>query len=83
MYGARVHAAVIAAREKQSGITIHYVDGKYDNGDIIFQATCTVDEGETIETLAEKIHSLEYKYLSPVIEECISKVVNNRLDNLL
>ena len=42
MYGNKVHEAVIAANDKQSGITIHYVDGHYDNGDIIFQATCDV-----------------------------------------
>jgi phosphoribosylglycinamide formyltransferase-1 len=56
MYGHAVHNAVIKARGKESGITIHYVDEKYDNGEIIFQARCDVDPNETPETLAQKIH---------------------------
>jgi phosphoribosylglycinamide formyltransferase-1 len=63
MYGNKVHEAVINSRDKESGITIHYVDEHYDNGDIIFQAKCSVDENETHETLAQKIHQLEYKKL--------------------
>ena len=47
MYGNKVHEAVIAAGEKESGITIHYVDELYDHGNIIFQATCIIDDGET------------------------------------
>jgi len=73
MYGIHVHEAVIASGVKESGISIHYVDEHYDNGDIIFQAKCSVDENETPETLAKKIHLLEYKNYPPTIEEVINK----------
>lgn len=74
MYGSKVHEAVIAAGETESGITIHYVDEHYDNGDIIFQAKCPVLENDTPETLAEKIHHLEHENFARVIEECVNKV---------
>jgi len=73
MYGSHVHEAVIASGSKESGITIHYVDEHYDNGDIVFQAKCMIDENETPETLAQKIHLLEYKNYPPIIEEVINK----------
>jgi len=69
MYGDHVHRAVIENREKESGITIHYVNEKYDEGAIIFQATCEVEENDTPETLAERIHVLEYKYYPKTIEQ--------------
>ena len=72
MYGLHVHEAVLAAGKKKSGITIHYVDEIYDNGKIIFQAKTEVSEKETPESLAEKIHQLEYKYFPLVIEEIVS-----------
>ncbi len=62
MYGSAVHEAVVAARERQSGITIHYVDEQYDHGRIFFQASFNLSPDETAETLAEKIHALEYKH---------------------
>ena len=71
MYGNAVHEAVIRAREKQSGITIHYVDEIYDNGEIIFQATCPVEENDTPESLAQKIHLLEYRYYPQEIEKLL------------
>jgi phosphoribosylglycinamide formyltransferase 1 len=71
MYGARVHEAVIANREPESGITIHYVNEKYDDGNIIFQATCPVDENETPESLAAKIHQLEYDHFPRIIEKVV------------
>jgi formyltetrahydrofolate-dependent phosphoribosylglycinamide formyltransferase len=71
MYGNRVHEAVIAAREKESGISIHYVDEIYDHGDTIFQATCPVLETDTAESLAQRIHELEHKYYPKVIAELI------------
>lgn len=74
MYGSKVHEAVIAAGEKESGITIHYVDEHYDNGDVIFQATCSISEGDTPETLAQKIHKLEYENFARVVEECVRKL---------
>lgn len=71
MYGHFVHEAVIANKETESGITIHYVDGHYDNGDIIFQAKCAVDPDETPETLAQKIHVLEHANFAVVIEKVL------------
>ncbi len=73
MYGSAVHDAVIKAGEKQSGITIHYVDEKYDHGRIIFQATCPTDKNETVDSLAKKIHLLEHKYYPLEIEKILEK----------
>lgn len=72
MYGKTVHEAVISSGEKISGITIHYVDGIYDHGKIIFQARCKVDENERVETLAKKIHEMEHKHYPSIIDEIIS-----------
>lgn len=68
MYGNNVHKAVLANREQESGITIHYVNEEYDKGEIILQVKCVVDEEETVDTLAAKIHELEYTYLPKAIE---------------
>lgn len=71
MYGLNVHRAVIENREKETGITIHYVNKKYDEGNIIFQTRCSVDEADTPESLAERVHKLEYKYYPEIIEKLI------------
>ncbi len=71
MYGDRVHRAVIAAGEKQSGITIHRVNARYDEGDILAQFTCPVLPDDTVETLAERIHALEHTHFSEIIEKDI------------
>jgi len=71
MYGRRVHEAVIDSGDEESGITIHYLNSRYDEGDIIFQATCPVEAGDTPETLAEKIHSLEYEHYPEVVERLL------------
>ena len=71
MYGSAVHAAVLAAKEKQSGITIHFVDEKYDHGKIIFQSTCPVDENDTVESLSKKIHELEHRFYAKQIEKLL------------
>jgi phosphoribosylglycinamide formyltransferase 1 len=71
MYGRRVHEAVINAKEAVTGITIHFVDEHYDNGDIIFQDRVLVEPGDTPETLATKIHELEHKHFPNVIEQVI------------
>jgi len=71
MYGSAVHAAVLAAKERQSGITIHFVDEKYDHGKIIFQSTCPVDENDTVESLSKKIHQLEHKFYAEQIEKLL------------
>jgi formyltetrahydrofolate-dependent phosphoribosylglycinamide formyltransferase len=73
MYGNKVHEAVIAAGENESGITIHFVDELYDHGEIIYQATCPVDKNETPETLAQKIHVLEHASYPGVIASVIEK----------
>ncbi len=71
MYGRHVHEAVLAAGEKKSGITIHFVNEFYDQGQIIFQAETEIDKGETPETLAEKIHRLEYRYFPEVVAQLL------------
>ncbi len=71
MYGNAVHSAVLAAKEKISGITIHFVDEKYDHGKIIFQSTCPVDENDTVASLAQKIHQLEHASYAREIEKLI------------
>ncbi|MEX0987266.1 MAG: phosphoribosylglycinamide formyltransferase [Bacteroidales bacterium] len=72
MYGSKVHEAVIANGEMESGITIHYVNEKYDEGNIIFQARCSVDRADTPETLAKKIHQLEHAHFPSVIEKVLA-----------
>lgn len=69
MYGDRVHKAVITNRDKQSGISIHYVNEKYDEGLILLQATCMVKPEDDYQSLAAKIHDLEYTYFPIVIEQ--------------
>ena len=71
MYGASVHQAVIDAKEKESGITIHYVDEHYDNGDVILQVKCKVLPDDNAETLAQRIHQLEHKHYSEAIEKLL------------
>lgn len=73
MYGGKVHQAVIAAGEKESGISIHYVDELYDHGEVIFQAACNVDENDTPDSLAQKIHALEHAHYPAVIESLLKK----------
>jgi len=74
MYGDRVHRAVIDSGSDKTGITIHYVNEVYDAGDIIFQAECPVLPGDTPQTLADRVHALEYRYYPTVIEEIIEKL---------
>jgi folate-dependent phosphoribosylglycinamide formyltransferase PurN len=71
MYGSRVHEAVISAGEKESGITIHWVNEHYDEGGIIFQVTCEVALSDTPETLADKIHLLEHAHFAPTIAKML------------
>jgi phosphoribosylglycinamide formyltransferase-1 len=73
MYGDRVHRAVVEAGEKESGITIHYINEHYDEGDIIFQATCQLLPGDTPEVVAGKVHALEYTYYPEVIGALLKK----------
>ncbi len=78
MYGQFVHEAVIAAGEKESGITIHLVDEEYDHGSTLFQATCPVETGDDPARLAARIHELEYLHFAPVIEKAILAEANER-----
>lgn len=71
MYGHHVHEAVIANRERESGITIHIVDQHYDKGTILFQAKCQLTDADTPDSLAEKIHLLEKEYFPKVIEKTV------------
>ncbi len=78
MYGINVHKAVLASKDKESGITIHRVNQNYDEGDIIFQATCPIVSGDTPESLAARIHELEHQHYPRVIEEIL---LNEEDDN--
>lgn len=71
MYGMHVHRAVVESGEKVTGISIHYVNERYDEGAIIFQASCAIQPYDTPETVAEKVHELEHEYYPQVIEELV------------
>ncbi len=71
MYGMHVHNSVIENGEKKSGISIHLVNEKYDDGAIIFQANCEIEMKDTPVSLAEKIHKLEYEHFPAVIEKWV------------
>lgn len=76
MYGMKVHSAVIENKERESGITVHYVNEKYDDGDIIFQAKCKVEPGDTPESLAGRIHELEHRYYPEVVDKLLAEAQN-------
>ncbi|WP_299521531.1 phosphoribosylglycinamide formyltransferase [Winogradskyella sp.] len=71
MYGMHVHKAVVANKEAETGITIHYVNENYDEGAIIFQAKCEVLPIESAEEVAAKIHELEMEYFPLVVEKLL------------
>jgi len=73
MYGDRVHNAVIENKEQESGITIHYVNEKYDEGNIIFQKSCPIFSDDDAESLAKRIHQLEYECFPKVIQSVLEK----------
>lgn len=75
MYGNFVHQAVINEKERVSGITIHVVNSRYDEGRIIFQEMCEVKEKDTPESLARRIHELEYKYFPEIVEDYIREYI--------
>jgi len=72
MYGSHVHEAVLENKEKESGISIHYVNENYDEGDIVFQAKCDIKTTDNPEILAKKIHALEYKHFPLIIEKLLN-----------
>ena len=71
MYGMKVHEAVRQAGDKETGITIHYVNEQYDDGDVVFQASCEVESADTPQTIAGKVHQLEHRYFPKVIEKLL------------
>ncbi|MEQ9438843.1 MAG: phosphoribosylglycinamide formyltransferase [Cyclobacteriaceae bacterium] len=71
MYGMHVHRAVVEAKESVTGITIHYVNEHYDEGKVIFQASCVIQPYDTAETVADKVHRLEHEHYPRIIEEII------------
>ena len=72
MYGDRVHQAVLASGEQESGITIHYTNEHYDEGAIICQERCPVMPDDTFDTLAARVHQLEYAHYPRVVDELVS-----------
>lgn len=72
MYGDRVHEAVVASGEKESGITIHYIDENYDQGTTIFQAKCSVLPSDTPHDVATKVHALEYEWFPKIIQQVLN-----------
>jgi len=73
MYGKHVHQAVLDTNEKETGITIHYVNENYDEGQVIFQKAFPVEPKDTVKSIAEKIHELEYRHFPKVIEDLLEK----------
>ncbi len=71
MYGKKVHQAVKNNKDKETGITIHYVNEAYDEGPVIFQASCSVDESDSVEDIAKKVHALEYEHFPLILEKII------------
>ncbi len=74
MYGMNVHKAVVENKERETGITIHFVNENYDEGAIIFQEKVSITSEDTPETVATKIHELEYEHFPKVIEQIITKL---------
>jgi phosphoribosylglycinamide formyltransferase-1 len=69
MYGSHVHRAVLRSGDTESGVTIHLVNQEFDRGRILYQARCPVREGDTPDSLAERIHKLEYKHFPEVVKD--------------
>jgi phosphoribosylglycinamide formyltransferase-1 len=74
MYGGRVHQAVFDAREAETGITIHHVTAKYDEGNIIFQTSVAVEKRDSVKDIESKVHALEYRHYPEVINDCLDKL---------
>lgn len=78
MYGDNVHKSVVNNNEKESGITIHFVNANYDEGKIIFQAKCEVLPTDSYKDVASKIHQLEYNFFPKVIEDTVLLIENGK-----
>jgi len=72
MYGHHVHEAVIASKDLESGITIHFVNDQYDEGQIIFQASCQIDPSDNANQVAEKVHQLEMTHYPLIIDQVLN-----------
>ena len=75
-YGQTIHEAVLAAKEKESGVTVHYVDEQYDHGSVILQRKVPVLPSDTPETLAERVHQLEYEIYPQAIKLVLEKLAS-------
>jgi phosphoribosylglycinamide formyltransferase-1 len=75
MYGIHIHRAIVNNKEKETGISIHYVNEHYDEGGIIFQKNVALTENDTPETVAEKIHELEQQYFPEIIHQLLKKEI--------
>lgn len=73
MYGMNVHRAIAENKETETGISIHYVDAHYDEGDIIFQQTVALDGTESPEAIAQKVHQIEHEHFPKVIEQLLTQ----------
>src|SRR5690606_4409420 len=82
MYGMHVHEAVVANKEIETGITIHYVNEHYDEGAIIFQAKCYLDTLDNAEDVAKKIHALEMEHFPKVVEKILKSQISKSQINL-
>ncbi len=71
MYGIKVHEAVLAAKDTETGISIHYVNERYDEGETILQKKVSVEPGDTAATVAEKVQALEHEWYPKVIEQLL------------
>ena len=80
MYGKFVHEAVIAAKEQYSGITIHFVNEEYDKGEIILQEKCSINDVETIDSLAKKIQELEHHFLPLAVDKVVNSLMQTHLN---
>ncbi len=74
MYGSKVHESVIVNKDRESGITVHLVNEEYDRGCILFQAKCPLTDADTPDTLAQKVHALEYEHFPKVVENYIQSL---------
>lgn len=74
MYGKRVHEAVLQSKDAETGISIHYVNEHFDEGEIIYQSRCAVEKNDDIEKLAYKVHQLEHIHYPKVIEDLLKKL---------
>ncbi len=74
MYGRKVHESVLKSKDPETGITIHYVNENFDEGEIIYQSRCTVDKNDDLEKLAYKVHQLEHIHYPKIIEDLLKKL---------